>query len=173
MVRAVAIRALESLPGDRTLGLAQDWLDSEVWGRRRAAEGILAAHGTPEDAERIRAALREPLARQDEYRACNLVEALGRLPEVAPFPEIEEVFEQTTYSLCRLRAAKALAATSPEFAGGRAVECLWDCDDETRQIGCQYVELSVRGVRERLDELSGDTLEEEEVRTAARRRVAE
>jgi hypothetical protein len=96
------------------------------------------------------------------------MDALARIPQLGPYPEVRAVFDGHRYSRARADAAAALAATDPAFPRDRAFECLWDCDDSARATGCAHVDLALPGARERLMRLASDPLEEEDVRKAAR-----
>ena len=60
---------------------------------------------------------------------------------------------------------------APNFGLERAIECLWDCEAETRLIGIEHVDLSAEGVRARLAEMSADVIEQQDVREAASARL--
>jgi len=62
-----------------------------------------------------------------------------------------------------------VAATDLAFPHDRAFECLWDCDDSARTVGCAYVHVALPCARERLMRLASDPLEEDKVREAAQR----
>ncbi len=57
------------------------------------------------------------------------------------------------------------------FAAGYAFECLWDCEEETREIGCKGVLTQLPGAEERLRTLAEDPYESEAVRSAAQARL--
>jgi hypothetical protein len=105
---------------------------------------------------------------------CGMLEILARFPEAGPYPEVEIVFKEAGYSRTRIYAAEVLAASdSQRFAHGLAVECLWDCEERVRLIGCDSVDLEVPDVRARLHAMSSDPYEDEDVSSAARERLAD
>ncbi|MEA2189516.1 MAG: hypothetical protein QOK16_4527, partial [Solirubrobacteraceae bacterium] len=55
----------------------------------------------------------------------------------------------------------------PTFAGDVAVECLWDCERETRALAAGRVDRRVRLAAQRLDELAADESQAASVRHAA------
>ncbi len=165
-VRASAFRFVTALPSDIALPLARSWLSHDD-GRGSAASAVLASHAEPVDA----LALREALAvATDYYSMSSLVEALGRLPEAGPFPELDEVYVHSAYSYTRARAVHAMAATDPAFADKWAAECLWDCEGVVRAEGARLASLD-SVVAARLQELANDEFEVDEVRDEAQARL--
>ncbi len=81
------------------------------------------------------------------------------------------MYRETCSSHLRGRAARALAATDPSFASGFAVECLWDCEETTRELAAHHAETGDIRVAERLRRLAADPAEEAEVQTAVRSRI--
>ncbi|MEV5344018.1 hypothetical protein AB0K93_36995, partial [Streptomyces sp. NPDC052676] len=67
--------------------------------------------------------------------------------------------------------ARALAATDPSFPAGFAVECLWDCEESTRELAARHAETGDTRVVEQLRRLAADPAEEAEVQTAVRSRI--
>jgi hypothetical protein len=105
---------------------------------------------------------------------CGLLEILAEFPEAGPYPEVETVFKEAGYSRTRIYAAEVLAASDGQgFAHGLAVECLWDCEEHVRLIGCNSVDLEMPDVRVRLHAMSRDPCEDEDVSSAARERLAD
>jgi hypothetical protein len=168
---------LRQLPPEMTLQVARRWYSSGEWRLQLAGEEVLERHATPEDIDRALATLEA--ARNDAvpyysdlYRACGALEILARMSNVGPLPEVEAAFVEMGYSFGRKRAAQAMRANAPEwFAETYAYECLWDCEEETRQLGCEGVSLAVTGARERLRYLAGDPFEVDMVREAAASRL--
>lgn len=162
------------LPPESTLPLARCWYSSEHWQLRHMAEEILEAHATTEDIEPVRATLSEALAtatpeNTDIYRICSALDILVRFPDIGLLPEVEEAFIQVGYAPGRRRAAAAMRMNaSAYFQEKYAYECLWDCDAETRQIGCESVSLDMPGAVERLQALATDEFEYDFVKQAAR-----
>lgn len=166
---AIAL-ALEAMPLSQTRALAHDWLQSGDWARRRKAAGMLAAWAEDEDLAPARGALRRELEMgldADVYVICSLSEALGRCAPHGPFDELLRAYEQLPYSFGRRTVVAALAATDPTFAGDVAVDCLWDCEAQTRALAAGVVDRRVRLAAQRLDELRADEAQATTVRAAA------
>jgi hypothetical protein len=166
---AIAL-ALEAMPPSQTRALAHDWLTSSDWARRRKAAGILATWAEAEDLEPTRRALARELERGlegDIYVVCSLAEALGRYAGHGPFEELSRAYEQIPYSYGRRFVVSALAATDPTFAGDVAVDCLWDCEPETRQLAASHVDRRIRLAAQRLAELAADAAQAPSVRRTA------
>ena len=104
------------------------------------------------------------------YAICHLVDALARVPSLGPYAELRPIFTGINYSYGRRRAAIALAATDPDFAETFAFECLWDCEAETRAVGCKVVHLDDRSIP-RLQAIADDPVEDASTRTAATLRL--
>ena len=156
------------LPGRDSLPIARLWFglpDS----RDDAALQVLALHATAQDVSALRGRL---AVSESTYAQCDLVQALGRVPELGPYPALRTVFTQASYSYLRKRCAHAMAATDPEFASTFATECLWDCEEEAREVGAKYAPTTEQ-VQRRLAELAADVAEDDAVRAAAQRRLAE
>jgi len=105
------------------------------------------------------------------YRVCDAVDGLAKLADPDAAPNLEQVFREATYSYLRRRTARALAITSEPFTEGYAVECLWDCEEETRAVGCAAVSWSSSTVRDRIAEIADDKFEDRKVRVLAARRL--
>jgi hypothetical protein len=166
---AIAL-ALEAMPPEQTRALAHDWLTSPDWARRRKAAGILATWAEGDDLEHARRALARELElglEGDIYVVCSLAEALGRYHAHGPFDELLRAYEQIPYSYGRRFVVSALARTDPTFAGDVAVECLWDCEPETRALAAEHVDRRIRLAAQRLDELAGDDAQAVTVRRSA------
>ncbi len=162
--------ALEAMPVAQTRTLAYDWLRSPDWSRRRKAAGILASHAEDEDLGPARDALARELdfgLEGDVFVVCSLAEALGRFPAHGPFDELSRAYEEIPYSYGRRFIVSALAASDPTFAGDLAVECLWDCEIESREIAASHVDRRIRLASQRLAELVGDEAQAASVRSAA------
>jgi len=170
---AIAL-ALEAMEPSQTRALAHDWLTSADWARRRKAAGILAAWAGNEDLGPARDALARELDRGldgDVYVICSLAEALGRCSEQGPFEELTRAYDEIPYSYGRRYVVSALAAADPTFAGDVAVECLWDCEAETRRLAAAHVDRRVRLAAQRLAELGGDEAQAAFVRQTATDRL--
>ena len=104
------------------------------------------------------------------YRVCDAVDGLAKLADRQAVPDLEQVFREATYSYLRRRTARALAITSDRFAESYAVECLWDCEEETRAVGCAAASWSSSTARDRVGEIADDKFEDRKVRMLAARR---
>ncbi|MFI7018869.1 HEAT repeat domain-containing protein [Streptomyces sp. NPDC050164] len=148
------------------------------WARRPDALGaaagrVLACRGGAQDRDLVLAALREAVRGEgpDAPTLWTLVDGAGRLGIACAAPVLRHVYRETASSHLRGRAARALAATDPSFATGFAVECLWDCEETTREIAARHAETGDARVVERLRRLAADPAEEAEVQTAVRSRI--
>ena len=166
-VGAATWHYVSSLPPEISLPLARQWLVKDD-GRSGVAGGVLAEHAELSDTSAVRRALSRAV---DYYTICDLVTALGRLPEGGPYPELATVYLGSAYSYARMRAVTAMSATDPSFAETWAEECLWDCEDVSREVGARHVPLTAR-TAERLRELASDVHEGNAVREAAVARLA-
>jgi hypothetical protein len=138
-----------------------------------AAGRVLACRGGVQDRDLVLAALREAVRGEgpDAPTLWTLVDGTGRLGIACAAPVLRHIYRETASSHLRGRAARALAATDPSFATGFAVECLWDCEETTREIAARHAETGDTRVVERLRRLAADPAEEAEVQTAVRSRI--
>ncbi|GAA4547310.1 HEAT repeat domain-containing protein [Streptomyces collinus] len=138
-----------------------------------AAGRVLACRGGVQDRDLVLAALREAVRGEgpDAQTLWTLVDGAGRLGIACAAPVLRHVYRETASSHLRGRTARALAATDPSFATGFAVECLWDCEETTREIAARHAETGDTRVVERLRRLAADPAEEAEVQTAVRSRI--
>ncbi|ANS63828.1 hypothetical protein SLINC_1604 [Streptomyces lincolnensis] len=148
------------------------------WARRpdplgAAAGRVLACRGAAQDSDLVLTALREAVRGDgpDAPTLWTLVDGTGRLGIACAAPVLRHIYRETASSHLRGRAAHALAATDPSYATGFAVECLWDCEETTREIAARYAETGDARVVERLRRLAADPAEEAEVQTAVRSRI--
>ncbi|NED11920.1 HEAT repeat domain-containing protein, partial [Streptomyces sp. SID9124] len=107
----------------------------------------------------------------DAPRLWPLVDGAGRLGIACAAPVLRHIYRETSSSQLRGRTARALAATDPSFATGFAVECLWDCEETTREVAALHAETGDLRVAERLRRLAADPAEEAEVQSAVRSRI--
>ncbi|MFI2201408.1 HEAT repeat domain-containing protein [Streptomyces sp. NPDC020192] len=137
-----------------------------------AAGRMLACRGGARDKDLVLGALREAVRGEgpDAPTLWTLVDGAGRLGIACAAPVLRHIYRETASSHLRGRAAHALAATDPSFATGFAVECLWDCEETTREIAARHAETGDARVVERLRRLAADPAEEAEVQTAVRSR---
>lgn len=170
-------RILKQLPPAMTLSLAREWLASPVWQVQFIGRGILEEHATTEDIPRLRDFILAEINRPNpfetnEYGLCSALDTLMRLPGTGQLPEVEAAYSQSLYSFSRLRAARIMWADAPSwFSETYAYECLWDCEEETRALGCRSVSLALPDARERLQGILNDSFESDLVIEAARERL--
>ncbi|WP_328368408.1 HEAT repeat domain-containing protein [Streptomyces sp. NBC_00445] len=138
-----------------------------------AAGRVLACRGGAGDRDLVLGALREAVRGEgpDAPTLWTLVDGAGRLEIVCAAPVLRHIYRETASSHLRGRAARALAATDPSFPAGFAVECLWDCEESTREIAARHAETGDARVVDQLRRLAADPAEEAEVQTAVRSRI--
>ncbi|MFI8087067.1 HEAT repeat domain-containing protein [Streptomyces sp. NPDC086080] len=138
-----------------------------------AAGRVLACRGGLQDRDLVLGALREAVRGEgpDAPTLWTLVDGTGRLGIACAAPVLRHIYRETASSHLRGRAARALAATDPSFGAGFAVECLWDCEETTREIAARHAETGDTRVVDRLRRLAADPAEEAEVQTAVRGRI--
>ncbi|MGR8011717.1 HEAT repeat domain-containing protein [Streptomyces hypolithicus] len=171
-VADAAAAAFERMCGADAVDRARRWVHRpDALGA--SAAGVLACRGGAEDAPLVLGALRETVRAQgpDAPLLWTLVDGAGRLGICAAAPVLRHVYRETASSHLRGRAARALAVTDPTYATGFAVECLWDCEETTREVAARHAETGDARVAERLRRLAADPAEEAEVQTAVRSRI--
>jgi hypothetical protein len=146
------------------------------WLGENGRPGELALHmvalwPTEGDAPLLRSALDDFADDDLLYGVCDVVDGLAKLRDRDAVPQLELIFAETTYSYLRHRAARALAAISTTFAEGLALECLWDCEEQTRTVGCATSSWTSSEARQRLAELAADGLQARRIRSTAARRL--
>ncbi|MGW1142407.1 HEAT repeat domain-containing protein, partial [Streptomyces zhihengii] len=172
VVADAAVSAFERMCGDEAVDRARGWVHRpDALGA--SAAGVLACKGTARDAPLVLGALRDTVRAEgpDAPELWALVDGAGRLGIACAAPVLRHVYRETTSSRLRGRTAAALAATDPSFATGFAVECLWDCEETTREVAALHAETGDVRVAERLRRLAADPAEEAEVQTAVRSRI--
>jgi hypothetical protein len=172
VVAEAAVSAFERMPGKEAVDRARGWIHRpDALGA--SAAGVLATRGATKDTELVLGALRETVRAEgpDAPRLCTLVDGAGRLGIVCAAPVLRHVYRETASSQLRGRAARALAATDPSYPTGFAVECLWDCEETTREVAALHAETGDVRVVDRLRRLAADPAEEAEVQTAVRSRM--
>ncbi|MFF7182585.1 HEAT repeat domain-containing protein [Streptomyces sp. NPDC008121] len=171
-VAEAAVAAFERMCGEPAVDRARGWIHRpDALGT--AAAGVLACRGGAQDTPLVLGALRETVRAQgpDAPALYPLVDGAGRLGIACAAPVLRHVYRETASSQLRGRTARALAATDPTFPTGFAVECLWDCEETTREIAALHAETGDVRVAERLRRLAADPAEEDEVQTAVRNRI--
>ncbi|MEU1895283.1 HEAT repeat domain-containing protein [Streptomyces pristinaespiralis] len=171
-VAEAAVAAFERMCGEEAVDRARAWVQRpDALGA--SAAGVLACRGVAADAQLVLGALRETVRGDgpDSPRLWTLVDGAGRLGIACAAPVLRHVYRETASSHLRGRAARALATTDPSFATGFAVECLWDCEETTREVAALHAETGDVRVADRLRRLAADPAEEAEVQTAVRSRI--
>ncbi|MFG2297945.1 HEAT repeat domain-containing protein [Streptomyces sp. NPDC048603] len=168
-----AIAAYQRMCGPSAVARARTWA-SRPDALGAAAAALLAAHGSQEDAPLVLSALRSTVRSEgpDAVALFALVDGAGRLAIGCAAPVLRHIYRETSSSHLRGRAARALATTDPSFAAGFAVECLWDCEESTREVAAHHAETADSRVADRLRRLAADPAEEEDVQSAVRDRMA-
>ncbi|WP_199547962.1 HEAT repeat domain-containing protein [Streptomyces sp. N35] len=167
-----AVDAFERMTDDNALERARRWAERpDALGA--AAGRVLACRGGAQDAVLVLGALREAVRSEgaDGPTLWTLVDGTGRLGIACAAPVLRHIYRETASSHLRGRAANALAATDPSFAAGFAVECLWDCEETTRELAARRAETADSRVVEQLRRLAADPAEETEMETVVRSRI--
>ncbi|MER7673346.1 HEAT repeat domain-containing protein [Kitasatospora sp. NPDC096128] len=177
MVRA-ALELLGRMRGPEVLAQARRWADPASGGADSAlgetAVRLLADAGEPADAPLVVAGLRRWISVRGVSGAGlgSLVDGAGRLAAADAVPVLRHIYGEAASSELRGRAARALAVTDVHFPEGPAVECLWDCEESTRELAARHVATTGDArVLERLRRLAADPAEEAEVHAAVRGRL--
>ncbi|MCC5475344.1 HEAT repeat domain-containing protein [Streptomyces barringtoniae] len=171
VVVEAAVDAFERMRSIAAVDRARRWVQRpDALGA--AAGRMLACRGGVQDRDLVLGALREAVRGEgpDAPTLWTLVDGTGRLGIACAAPVLRHIYRETASSHLRGRAARALAATDPSFAAGFAVECLWDCEETTRELAARHAETGDTRVVERLRRLAADPAEEAEVQTAVRSR---
>jgi hypothetical protein len=134
---------------------------------------VIAKSGDTSDIPTVRELVLEYTGAGYMYPMCTSAETLHALRDTASIPWFRDLFVSTQYSYLRKRCAAALADLDSEFPVTVAMECLWDCEPETREAGCRTAIQSVDMVGERLVALANNDSEVDSVRSAARSAIAQ
>lgn len=171
-VSDAAVAAFERMCGDEAVDRARGWVHRPD-SLGRSAAGVLACRGDVGDGQLVLGALRETVRADgpDAVMLFTLVDGTGRLGITCAAPVLRHIYRETASSQLRGRAARALAATDGSFPTGFAVECLWDCEETTREVAARHAATGDVRVAERLRRLAADPAEEAEVQTAVRSRM--
>ncbi|MBO1416983.1 HEAT repeat domain-containing protein [Streptomyces sp. FH025] len=177
IVRA-ALELLGRMRGPEVLAQARRWADPASGGADsalgEAAVQLLADAGEPADAPLVVAGLRRWISARGVSGTGlgSLVDGAGRLAAADAVPVLRHIYGEAASSELRGRAARALAVTDVHFPEGPAVECLWDCEESTRELAARHVATTGDArVLERLRRLAADPAEEAEVHAAVRGRL--
>ncbi|MEU9499315.1 HEAT repeat domain-containing protein [Streptomyces sp. NPDC048196] len=168
---AAGLSAFERMRSAAVVERARGWAPrTDRLGASAAA--VLARRGAQQDADLVLAALRRTVREEgpDAAGLWELVDGTGRLGVACAAPVLRHIYRETSSSQLRGRAAAALAVTDPGFAAGFAVECLWDCEETTRELAARHAATGDDRVVEQLRRLAADPAEEAEVQTAVRSR---
>ncbi|MEU3751450.1 HEAT repeat domain-containing protein [Streptomyces olivoreticuli] len=171
LVAEAAVTAFERMRSTAALERARGWIHrADALGG--AAAGMLACRGAAYDSALVLGALRRTVRAEGPDAAVlwELVQGAGRLSIGCAAPVLRHIYRETSSSQLRGRTARALAATDPSFAAGFAVECLWDCEETTRELAAHHATTADARVVEQLRRLAADPAEEAEVQTAVRSR---
>ncbi|MGW0704825.1 HEAT repeat domain-containing protein [Streptomyces sp. NPDC002643] len=172
MVVEAAVDSFERMRSVAAVDRARGWVHRpDALGV--AAGRMLACRGGAQDSDLVLGALREAVRGDgpDAQTLWTLVDGTGRLGIACAAPVLRHIYRETASSHLRGRAARALAATDPSFPAGFAVECLWDCEETTREIAARHAETGDARVVDQLRRLAADPAEEAEVQTAVRSRI--
>lgn len=171
-VTEAAVDAFERMRGVAAVDRARGWAHRpDALGA--AAGRVLACRGGAQDRDLVLGALREAVRGEgpDAPTLWTLVDGTGRLGIACAAPVLRHIYRETASSHLRQRAARALAVTDPSFPAGFAVECLWDCEETTRETAARHAETGDARVVDQLRRLAADPAEEAEVQTAVRSRI--
>ncbi|MEV2224568.1 hypothetical protein AB0E01_32490 [Nocardia vinacea] len=171
-VRHATRRCLARLSSPRALAWARANADLDG-DAGAAAISLIAEFAEPADGPRLCDLLKDALAQGNIYAQCDLVDGLARLGHVAAVGIIDEIFDGAVYSYLRTRCAAASALLSPDFAEHPAIECLDDCESETRALGVTHASDRMPMVRERIRGMAEDVTEEDCNRRTASARIAQ
>ncbi|GAA4672252.1 HEAT repeat domain-containing protein [Streptomyces youssoufiensis] len=172
LVADAAIGAFERMRSNASLIRARSWARRDD-ALGSAAASLLARRGGQRDATVVLSALRRVVRTEgpDAAPLWDLVDGAGRLTIACAAPVLRHIYRETSSSQLRGRSARALAATDPSFAAGFAVECLWDCEESTRELAARHAATADSRVVDQLRRLAADPAEEAEVQTAVRSRI--
>lgn len=171
-VADAARTAFARMRGAAALERSRQWATGEDALATEAAV-MLARRGGEQDADLVLAALRRIVRTEglDAPALPDLVDGAERLAIRCAAPVLRHLYRETASSQLRGRTAAALAATDQKFAAGFAVECLWDCEESTRELAAHIATTGDVRVVERLRRLATDPAEEAGVQSAVRGRL--
>lgn len=167
--RGVVCRAVRDL-GALALPRARSWVRRRT-GCEDLGIGILARFGSHQDIPALLADLDDAVGKEAWGAAAGPIEGLGRLRAGEAVPLLKTAWTESAYSYLRPRLLTALLRTAPHTAESYAIEGLWDCEDDVRQIAAGASPLT-EDTRLRLERLRADSAEDPTVWTAAGTRLA-
>ncbi|MCO8275210.1 hypothetical protein M1L60_31975 [Actinoplanes sp. TRM 88003] len=167
-LRAAVRRSLDLL-GPRALPLARRWSATAAHPVRWSACTLLAEHGDEADAPALITAWDWLDSRPDDLcgyddLAAGLARIGGEAARTA-VPRLHRLWH-SPHSYERAAYLRALFILDPDHVHPRLAEALWDCEPAVREFGAEHAPLTPE-VNERLDFLTTDPMETDEVRTAA------
>ncbi|MFB8235881.1 hypothetical protein ACFC58_04950 [Kitasatospora purpeofusca] len=165
-------RALRKL-GVLAVPAAREWARAEEDWLAGLGLGVLAEHGEAEDIPALVAELERDWVERRWCGSMYTARGLARFGAEARGAAslLRRFWLWTPHSYERASYLEALAAIEPAGLESVYVECLWDCEEDARLLGVQHAPDGVE-VRERLEYLADDLMEEETVRAAALERLA-
>jgi hypothetical protein len=173
VVSRAALESFTRMRGVAAVERARRWAAREDELGTAAAQ-MLAVLGSAEDASRVLAALRRTvrISGAAAEGLAVLVEGAGRLSIGCAAPVVRYLYRETPSSYLRGCAARTLAEIDPSFADGFAIECLWDCEESTRELAARHAATGDVRVLAQLRRLAADPAEEADVQTAVRGRLS-
>ena len=156
--------------GALALDRARIWATGSDTFPSRIAIMFLADHGTLDNHDALLAALHAAIDAHDWYQVETCGKGLGRLNSSLAVPPLVHAWEVTTHSHGPHDLLTALQAITPETAEPLATEGLHDCESSVRAHSAAASPAATE-TRRQLRRLRDDPLEDEGVRTAARRRL--
>jgi hypothetical protein len=160
---------LEHLPGETTLPIARDLIKRSDEACASMGWQLLAAHGSAADMPVLHAELLRVLAEDDWDDVRTVLRGfIGNLKS-GPYPAVQTCFERMPDSQDRERAAWILLFGSPDGADDLAFECLWDCEEETRELAAGVIARKTQEIRERVEAIQTLVSAREHARTSALR----
>lgn len=155
-------------PPTLTLPLARHWMrDSGML--REVAKRVLARWAERQDELLLRSVLVASLEESDPVDGHLAAEGLGRFAAAETLRELRVLYNETPSSRARSMAARALVRADPDFGTTAAIECLYDCESETRLLGIELADRSIEGVEDRILAMADDPAEVPACRAAALR----
>lgn len=167
--RGAVCRAVRDL-GPLALPRARAWVRRQT-GCEDLGIGILARFGTHQDSPALLAYLDDAVVKEAWGAAASPIEGLGRLRAGEAVPLLKTAWTESAYSYLRPRLLTALLRTAPHTAEAFAIEGLWDCEDDVRQIAAEASPMTEH-TRLRLERLRADSAEDPTVWSAAGTRLA-